>query len=70
MWDDPAEQNGGTFVCGQTCTAHRLFVRSEVKQNVYIGANTYSLYSYPDAIGECPVSQFDAQLINADPELV
>ena len=62
MWDDPAEQNGGTYVCGPECTQHRLFVRSEVKQAVFIGANTYSLYTYPDAIGECPVSQFDPQL--------
>lgn len=70
MWDDPAEQNGAAYMCGPECTWHRLIVRSEVKQPVYIGANTYSLYTYPDAIGECPVSPFDPQLKYADLDVV
>ena len=31
MWDDETEPNGTTYVCGKTCTQHRLFVKSDVK---------------------------------------
>ena len=62
MWDDPAQKNGDTFSCGKYCTQHRLFVRSKVNQKVRIGAHTYNFYTYPDALGRCPVRTNDPQL--------
>ena len=66
MWDDPAEKNGTTETCGETCTQHHLFIMSDIKQKINIGAHTYTFYTYPDAFGECPVSSHDAQLQDAE----
>lgn len=66
MQNDPAEENGTTYVCGNKCTQHRLFVKSAVKQKVFVGTHTYPSYTYPDAVGQCPASKYDPQLKYAD----
>ena len=70
MFDDPAEQNGKSFVCGSECTQHRLFIKSTVKQRVSVGAHTYTFYTYPDAFGECPVGNNDRQLEDAEWDVI
>lgn len=64
MWDDPARPNGR--ICGRSCTQHRLYVKSSVAQKVWVGAHTYTFYTYPDASGQCPVTNTDPQLKSAE----
>jgi hypothetical protein len=64
MWDDPAKTNGQ--FCGDDCTMHRIYVRSSIAQKVWVGAHTYTYYTYPDAVGQCPVNTQDAQITSAE----
>ena len=43
-----------------------MIVKSEKSQRVWIGAHTYRFYTYPDALGQCPVHSTDPQLFELE----
>jgi len=70
MWDDPVSRRGRHRACGYSCSKHTLYVKSEVKQTVFIGAHTYRYYTYADGEGSCPVRSNDSQLDNVEYEVI
>ena len=66
MWNDPMEETGNHFWCGPTCTKHVMWVKSDIAQEVRIGAHAYRFYTYADAKGTCPVRDNDPQIQGVD----
>ena len=47
--NDNSSGKGKAPWCGTDCTAHKIFIRSEVAQDVYINLNTWDSRGQPDS---------------------